>query len=78
MELGDQIRQLRIERGLLQDDLAAAVYVSRQTVSSWENDKTYPDVQSLVLLRSMSASACSSRSSTKSAASSHLRTTSDS
>ena len=50
MEVGDQIRQRRIERGLLQDDLAAAVYVSRQTVSSWENGKTYPDVQSLVLL----------------------------
>lgn len=50
MELGDQIRRLRTERGLLQDDLAAAVYVSRQTVSSWERDKTYPDVQSLVLL----------------------------
>ena len=50
MELAGQIRRLRTERGLLQDDLAAAVYVSRQTVSSWENDKTYPDVQSLVLL----------------------------
>lgn len=50
MEVGDQIRRLRTERGLLQDDLAAAVFVSRQTVSSWENDKTYPDVQSLVLL----------------------------
>ncbi len=33
-----------------QDDLAARVYVSRQTISSWENDKTYPDVQSLILL----------------------------
>ena len=33
-----------------QDDLAAAIFVSRQTVSNWENDKTYPDVQSLVLL----------------------------
>lgn len=33
-----------------QDDLAARVYVSRQTISSWENDKTYPDVQSLLLL----------------------------
>ena len=33
-----------------QDDLAARVYVSRQTISSWENGKTYPDVQSLLLL----------------------------
>ena len=33
-----------------QDDLAARVYVSRQTISSWENGRTYPDVQSLLLL----------------------------
>ena len=50
MELGSQIRRHRTERGLSQDDLAAKIYVSRQTVSSWENDKTYPDVQSLLLL----------------------------
>ena len=49
MELANQIRKHRIEHGLSQDDLAAAIFVSRQTVSSWENDKTYPDVQSLLL-----------------------------
>ena len=26
------------------------VYVSRQTISNWENDKSYPDINSLVLL----------------------------
>lgn len=41
MELGSQIKRHRTERGLSQDDLAAKIYVSRQTVSSWENDKTY-------------------------------------
>lgn len=50
MELGRQIKRHRTERGLSQDDLAAKIYVSRQTVSSWENDKTYPDVESLLLL----------------------------
>ena len=50
MELGSQIRRHRTERGLSQDDLAARIYVSRQTVSNWENDKTYPDVESLLLL----------------------------
>lgn len=50
MELAHQIRQKRKERGLSQEELAAAVYVTRQTVSNWENDKTYPDVQSLLLL----------------------------
>ncbi len=50
MEIGGRIRELRAERGMSQDDLAARVYVSRQTISSWENGKTYPDVQSLLLL----------------------------
>lgn len=50
MELGRQIKRYRTERGFSQDDLAAKIYVSRQTVSSWENDKTYPDVESLLLL----------------------------
>ena len=50
MEVGGKIRELRTERGMSQDDLAARVYVSRQTISSWENGKTYPDVQSLLLL----------------------------
>ena len=30
--------------------MAERIYVSRQTISNWENDKTYPDVQSLLLL----------------------------
>ncbi len=50
MELSSQIRSQRLEHGLSQDDLAEAIFVSRQTVSNWENDKTYPDVQSLELL----------------------------
>lgn len=50
MEIGSQIKRHRTEHGLSQDDLAAKIYVSRQTISSWENDKTYPDVESLLLL----------------------------
>ena len=50
MELGSHIKAKRAELGISQDELAGRIYVSRQTVSSWENDKTYPDVQSLLLL----------------------------
>lgn len=50
MELGTQIRKYRNERTLSQEALAEQVFVSRQTVSNWENDKSYPDVNSLVLL----------------------------
>lgn len=50
MEIGARIKEHRTAAGMSQDDLAARVYVSRQTISSWENSKTYPDVQSLLLL----------------------------
>ena len=40
----------RQEAQLSQEELANRVYVSRQTISNWENDKSYPDVNSLVLL----------------------------
>lgn len=50
MEIGSRIRERRSALGISQDELASRVYVSRQTISSWENDKTYPDVQSLLLL----------------------------
>lgn len=50
MELGSQIKKYRNELSLSQDELAEKIYVSRQTISNWENDKSYPDVNSLVLL----------------------------
>ena len=50
MELGKQIKMHRQEAHLSQEELANRVYVSRQTISNWENDKNYPDVSSLVLL----------------------------
>ena len=50
MELGNQIKRYRNEGNLSQEVLAEKVYVSRQTVSNWENDKSYPDVKSLLLL----------------------------
>lgn len=50
MELARRLRTKREERGLSQDEVAKAIFVSRQTISNWENDKTYPDMQSLLLL----------------------------
>lgn len=50
MELGKQIKMQRQKAALSQEELANRVYVSRQTISNWENDKSYPDVNSLVLL----------------------------
>ena len=50
MELGKQIKKYRTEATLSQEALADKIFVSRQTISNWENDKNYPDIKSLVLL----------------------------
>lgn len=50
MELPRQLKANRERLGMSQEDVAHAIFVSRQTMSSWENGKTYPDVQSLLLL----------------------------
>ena len=50
MELGKQIKRYRMEANLSQEELADKVFVSRQTISNWENDKNYPDINSLVLM----------------------------
>lgn len=50
MELGKQIKTYRQNAKLSQEELANRIYVSRQTISNWENEKSYPDMNSLVLL----------------------------
>lgn len=50
MELDNHIKHYRNEKGLSQEELAERVYVTRQTISNWENNKNYPDINSIVLL----------------------------
>lgn len=53
VELASHIKEHRGRLGMSQEDLAEAIFVSRQTISNWENDRTYPDVQSLLLLSNL-------------------------
>lgn len=53
MKIGKQIRKYRTEMELSQDELAEKIFVCRQTISNWENNKNYPDVKSLLLLSSL-------------------------
>ncbi|MFL1470997.1 helix-turn-helix domain-containing protein [Paraclostridium bifermentans] len=53
MEIGKQIKKYRTDRKLSQEALAERIFVSRQTISNWENDKNYPDMKSLLLLSSL-------------------------
>ena len=48
MQLGQMIRMIRKENELTQEDFAQKFNVTRQTVSNWENEKSYPDLQTLV------------------------------
>lgn len=50
MEIGKQIKKHRMALGLSQDEFADKIFVTRQSVSNWENDKNYPDINSLVLM----------------------------
>lgn len=53
MELCNQIKKHRTQLSLSQEELAEKVYVTRQTISNWENNKNYPDIHSLLLLSSV-------------------------
>ena len=50
MEAKDVIRELRMKKGLSQDELAEKVFVTRQAVSRWENGETTPNTETLKLL----------------------------
>lgn len=48
MHIGDQINHLRKKNGLSQDAFAEVFHISRQTVSNWENGKSYPDLEMII------------------------------
>lgn len=50
MELGQRIKHYRQKLHLSQDQLAESVFVTRQTISNWENEKNYPDIHSIIRL----------------------------
>jgi len=50
MTLGQMIQHLRREQGMLQDELAEALGVSRQSVSKWETDAAVPELDRLLQL----------------------------
>lgn len=50
MELGKLIKKQRAELGLTQEEVAKKLSVTRQTLSNWENEKSYPDLDQLLKL----------------------------
>ena len=47
-DIGNNIKTARIRKKLTQDELAEKLYVTRQTVSNYENGKSRPDVEFLI------------------------------
>ena len=47
-DIGKNIRDLRESKGLTQEELAARLFVTRQTVSNYETGKTRPDVDMIL------------------------------
>lgn len=50
METKDIIFQLRTKSGLIQDELAEKIFVTRQAVSRWETGETMPNTETLKML----------------------------
>ena len=50
MEIGKKLKNARIEAGLTQEKAAEKIDVSRQSISNWENEKSYPDIISVIAL----------------------------
>ncbi|WP_270941046.1 helix-turn-helix domain-containing protein [Romboutsia lituseburensis] len=50
MEVGSKLKKARIDSKLTQEKVAEEIQVSRQTISNWENEKSYPDIISVIKL----------------------------
>ncbi|MGN0393228.1 helix-turn-helix domain-containing protein [Bariatricus sp. HCP28S3_C2] len=50
MDFGKQIRQIRKDAKLTQEQMAAKLNVSRQAVSNWENNKNLPDLEMIITI----------------------------
>ncbi|HCM88581.1 MULTISPECIES: helix-turn-helix domain-containing protein [Vagococcus] len=50
MTLGRRLKQVRVEKGFSQAEVADFLNISRQSISRWETDKAYPDLDNLVEL----------------------------
>lgn len=48
MDFGKQIKEIRVDRKLTQEQMATKLNVSRQAVSNWENNRNLPDLELII------------------------------
>lgn len=49
----EKLKDARMKSGFTQETVAERINVSRQTISNWENEKSYPDIISVIELSSL-------------------------
>ena len=47
-DIGKNLKMLREQKGLKQEELAAQLFVTRQTISNYENGRSRPDIETLM------------------------------
>ena len=50
MNFGEQIKAIRNEHGMTQEEFAESLMVTRQAVSNWENERNLPDIEMLIII----------------------------
>lgn len=50
MEIGKKLKAARANAGLTQEQVSEEIQVSRQTISNWENEKSFPDIVNVIKL----------------------------
>ena len=55
MNIGTKLQQARLQAKMTQEQVAEVLGVSRQTLSNWENEKTYPDIISVIKMSDLYA-----------------------
>ena len=50
MSIGKRIRELRLSANMSQTELAELLYLSQDTISLWERDKSKPDIDAVISL----------------------------
>lgn len=53
MEIGKKLKVARINSGLTQEQVAEDIKVTRQTISNWENERSYPDIMNVIDLSNL-------------------------
>ena len=50
MSFGENLKNVRKQRGVTQEELAEILGVSRQAISKWESDSGYPETEKLLVI----------------------------